>query len=202
MAENITGTRARPVFRRFNQLVDVLERTRARYAICGAMAMGGHGAERFTKDIDVLIAAEDLEKVVAELASTMRVLGREPERGPAKQVRLRGKRAKTDASVDVDLMVPVDAVEAWALTSGVRGRAFGRKVDLVSAEALILMKLGAYVSDPRHPRSGQHRADAAAILEVASVDVALMRQLVKETPALRAALDEVLRAGRPRGRLG
>lgn len=203
MAENITGTYARPVRRRFTQLVDALERARARYAICGATAMGAHGAERFTKDIDVLVAEEDLERVLAELAPAMRELGREPKDGAPKQVRLRSKRAKTPAGVDVDLMVPVDIIERWALASGVRGRAFGRKVDLASAEALVLMKLNAYVGDPDHPRSGQHRADAAALLDaVPNLDVAMMRQFVKDSPALLDALDKILRAGPSRGRLG
>lgn len=203
MAENIRGTQARPVRRRFNQLVDALERARARYAICGATAMGGHGAERFTKDIDVLVAEEDLDRVLAELSGSMRELGREPKAGPPKQVRLRSKRAKTAAGVDIDVMVPVDMIERWALVSGVRARAFERKVDLVSAEALVLMKLNAYVSDPEHPRGGIHRGDAAAIIDVVpNLDIAMMRQLLKESPALLAALDKILRAGPPRGRLG
>lgn len=203
MAENITGTAARPARRRFTQLVDALERARARYAICGATAMGAFGAERFTKDIDVLVAEEDLERVLGELAPAMRELGREPKDGEPKQVRLRSKRAKTAAGVDIDLMVPVDMIERWALVSGVRGRAFGRKVDLVSAEALVLMKLNAYVSDRTHPRSGLHRADAAAIIEaVPNLDIAMMRQFVKDSRPILEALDEILRAGPPRGRLG
>lgn len=203
MAENITGTRARPARRRFNQLIDALERAGARYVICGATAMGAHGARRFTEDIDVLVAEEDLENVVSALSASMRELGREPKDGPAKQVRLRSKRAKTHAGVDIDLMVPVDVIEAWALTSGVRARAFERKVDVASVEALILMKLNAYVSDPEHPRSGIHRGDASALLHaVPDADIAMMRQLIKDKPALRAALDGIITAGPWRGRLG
>lgn len=202
MAENITGSRARPARRRFNQLIDALERAHARYAICGATAMGAHGAERFTKDIDVLVSDEDLEKVVAELSPAMRELGREPKNGPAKQVRLRSRRAKTAAGVDIDLMVPVDVIEAWALASGVRARAFDRKVDIASIEALILMKLNVYATDPDAPRSGLHRADAAALLEGGSADVALMRDFTKDSPALLRALDQLLTAKPPRGRLG
>jgi hypothetical protein len=203
MAENITGSRARPARRRFNQLVDALEKADARYVICGATAMGAHGAERFTHDIDVLVAEDDLERTIAALSGSMRELGREPKDGPAKQVRLRSKRAKTHAGVDIDLMVPVDVIEAWALTSGVRARAFDRKVDVASVEALILMKLNAYVSAPEHPRSGIHRGDAAALLSaVPEVDIALMPQFIKDKPELRAALDGIITAGPWRGRLG
>src|SRR5258708_5376877 len=151
MAEDIKTDKARPIRRRFVQLLDAVEKTRARYAICGAVAMGAHGAERFTHDVDVLVAAEDLERVVAVLSMSMRELGRLPREGPAKQVRLRSKRARTAHGVDIDLMVPVDAVEAWALATSVRARAFDRKVDVVSPDALVLMKLRAYLSDPESP---------------------------------------------------
>jgi hypothetical protein len=203
MAENITGTRARPIVRRFNQLLDALERARARYAICGAIALGAHGAERFTKDIDVLVADADLERVVAELASTMRELGREPTAGATKQVRLRSKRARTDTGVDIDLMAPIDAVEAWALATGVRAKAFGRRVDIVSPEALVLMKLRAYLSDPESGRGGQHRVDAMTLLSAApAMDLAMMRRFVRESPELRVALEKIVAAPPPRGRLG
>jgi hypothetical protein len=128
MTDDISRGRGRPVQRRFLLLLDALEKARARYAICGAVAMGAHGAERYTRDIDVLVEAADLDRVLQQLAGSMKELGREPTKGPAKQVRLRSKRAKTGDAVDVDLLVPVDA-KAWALATAVRARAFGRKVD-------------------------------------------------------------------------
>lgn len=202
MTDDITSNADRPVRRRFAELVDALERAHARYAICGATAMGAHGAERFTKDIDVLVADADLERVVLELAATMAVLGREPAQGPAKQVRLRAKGATDDRAVDIDLMVPVDAVEAWALSTSVRGRAFTRKVDVASVEALILMKLRAYLSDPESARGAQHRSDAMTLVLLPGVDVAALRQFVRSDAALAAELERVLAAPPPRGRLG
>jgi hypothetical protein len=202
MSDDITSPVPRPVQRRFNQLVDALERTRARYAICGAVAMGAHAVRRFTEDIDVLVAATDIEHVVGELAPTMSVLGREPAEGPAKQIRLRSKRAKTSRGVDIDLMVPVDAVEAWALTTSVRARAAGRKADVVTTEALVLMKLRAYLSDPGSSSGGKHRVDAMKILEGAVVDVPGLRRFVRATPDLAAELERVLAAPPPKGRLG
>lgn len=202
MADDITSASARPVRRRFTQLIDALERARARYAICGATAMGAHGARRFTEDIDVLVDASDLDRVVAELATTMKILGREPAEGPAKQIRLRSKRAKGPAGVDIDLLVPVDAVEAWALATTVRARAFDRKVDVASLDALVLMKLRAYLSDPDAPRSGIHRGDAHMLLQLGGVDVASLRRFVRSDPQLAAELERLLSAPPPRGRLG
>lgn len=201
MTDDISGKRARPVERRFAQLIDALERAKARYALCGAMAMGAHGFRRFTADIDVLVAAEDLDRVLAELSTTMRELGRAPDTGPPRQVRLRAKRARGPQAVDVDLLVPVDAVEAWALATAVRARAHGRKVDVACAEALVVMKLTAYLSMPETARGLQHRADAARLLEEGNVDVAGLRQFVRSHPELAREVDRLLSAPRSRGRL-
>ena len=203
MTDDITSSRGRPIKRRFTQLLDALEKTHARYAICGAVAVGAHGAERFTKDIDVLIADVDLERAVAALARSMSEIGREPpEVGQRKQVRLRSKRAKGPQGVDIDLLVPVDAVEAWALATAVRGRAFGRKVDLVSSEALVLMKLRAYLSDPESHRAGLHRSDAITLLKLGTADVTVLRQFVRSHADLAAELERALASPAPRGRLG
>jgi hypothetical protein len=202
MTEDIQSSRAKPVRRRFVQLVAALERTKARYAICGAVAMGAHGAERYTRDIDVLVEASDLDRVIAALAPALVEIGREPDTGPAKQVRLRSKRAKGPRAVDIDLMVPVDAVEAWALATSVRARAFDRKADIASVEALVVMKLRAYLSDPEYPGSARHRADAFTLLTTTAVDLPALRRFVKATPDLAAELERLLAAPPPRGRVG
>lgn len=202
MADDITTSRARPIKRRFEQLLDALEAARARYAICGAVAMGAHGARRFTEGIDVLVAGEDLERTVAKLSRVMAELGREPADGPAKQVRLRSKRAKGPGAVDIDLLVPVDATEAWALATAVRARAFGRKVDVATSDALVLMKLRAYLSDPESHAGGKHRVDAMRLLDTTAVDVPLLRRFVRSHPELARELERALSAPRPRGRLG
>jgi hypothetical protein len=201
MTDDISRGRGKPVQRRFVQLLDALEAARARYAICGAVAMGAHGAERYTKDIDVLVAAEDVEAVVRRLGGTMRELGREPAVGPVKQVRLRSKRARSADAIDVDLLVPVD-VEAWALATAVRARAFGRKVDVASPEALVVMKLRAYLSDPESASGAKHRADALTIATTVKLDREGLRAFVRSHPDLATELERVLAAPPPRGRLG
>ena len=192
MSDDMRSSRARPVRRRLVQLLDALERARARYAICGAMALGAHGAHRYTEDIDVLIASEDVERVLAELRPAMRELGRAPESGPPKQVRLRSRRARATAPVDIDVLVPVDAVETWALATAVRARSFGRKVDVVCPEALVVMKLRAYLSTKDTARGGQHLADAGWLLSTQRVDVAGLRTFVRSDPELAAELDRIL----------
>ncbi len=202
MAADLESARDRPIRRRFVQLLDALEAVHARYAIIGAVAMGAHGVRRFTEDIDVLIARDDLEPVVGKLARAMAEVGREPEGGPTQQVRLRSRRARGPHAVDLDLLVPIDAIKAWALATAVRGRAFDRKVDLASSEALVLMKLQAYLADPASHQGGKHRVDAMRMLMTTTVDVPSLRRFVRSHAALAAELERVLAAPPPRGRLG
>jgi hypothetical protein len=162
--------------------------------------MGAHGARRFTEDIDVFVAAEDLDRVLATLMRSMRELGRMPADGPPKQVRLRSRRARTAAGVDVDLLVPVDAAEAWALATAVRARSFGRKVDVISPEALVVLKLRAYLSGPDSARAGQHRADAMRVLAEVKLDLATLRRFVRDDARLAAELERAANPPPERGR--
>jgi len=194
MADDPTEKRARPVRRRFTQILDALEKTGARYALCGATAMGAHGVRRFTEDLDFFVDDRDLERLLEMLAKAFREVAREPKEGPPSQVRIRARRAKSAASVDIDLMVPVDAAEAWALASSVRAKAFDRKVDVISAEALVVLKLRAYLSNPDAPKAQVHRADAARILHETRVDIASLRRFVASDPALAAQLEYAVTA--------
>jgi hypothetical protein len=132
----------------------------------------------------------------------MRELGREPAKGAAKQVRLRAKRARGPQAVDIDLMAPVDAVEAWALATAVHTRAFDRKVDVASIEALVLMKLRAYRSDPDSRSGGKHRVDAMTLIQTTPADIAVLKRFVRSHADLAADLERILAAPRPKGRMG
>jgi hypothetical protein len=201
MTDDIQSSRAKPVRRRFDQLLDALEQTHARYAVCGAVAMGAHGAERYTQAIDVLVEQDALEPVVDALSRVMCELGREPAHGLAKQVRLRSKRARGPRAIDIDLLVPVDAIEAWALATAVRARAFDRRVDVVSAEGLVVMKLQAYIENPESSTGGQHRADAMRLLETTVVDVPALRRFVRSHADLARELERAMAAPPARGRI-
>jgi hypothetical protein len=190
----------RPVRRRFHQMLDALERTGSRYAVCGAVALGAHRAERLTVDIDILIAAEDIDRLVGSLGRTMREVARLPADGPPKQIKLRSRRAKDNTGVDVDLLVPIDVVEAWALATAVRARAHGRNVDVVSAEALVVMKLNAFLSDPEG-NGPKHRWDVTRLLATGSVDLEPLRHFLSDHADLAAELERVLAQPPPRERV-
>jgi hypothetical protein len=200
MADDPSGA-PRPVSRRLRQILDALERARARYAIVGAVAMGAHGVRRFTEDIDVIVEGEALERVLAQSRRAFREVGREPQQGRPYQVKLRPRRARGAGAVDVDLLVPVDAAEAWALANAVRARVAGRRADIASVEALIVLKLRAFLSDPESREGLKHRADAMALAQTARFDVAALRRFLRASPALREELDRILAAPAPRGRL-
>jgi len=200
MADDPTSSKPRPVRRRLAQVLRALEETGARYAICGAVAMGAHGVRRFSEDLDVLVDAADVTELLRVLGRGFREVGREPASGPPAQVKLRARRAAGPESVDVDVLVPVDAAEEWALTSAVRGRAFGHRLDMVSLEALVLLKLRAFVSDPESLAGAKHRADVLALMHHPRLDVAGLRRLVSSHPPLRAEFERAFAAPRPRGR--
>lgn len=202
MAEDPTASRPRPVRRRFLQLLDALEASGARYALCGAVAMGAHGVRRFTEDIDVLVDAGDLAAVCARLAGPFREVGREPPTGAPAQLRFAPRRTRGAAGVVIDVLVPVDAAEAWALASAVRGRAFGRAVDVVAPEALVVLKLRAYLDDPESAAGAKHRADALALAASVPLDRAALRRLASTDARLAVELERVLAAPAPRGRTG
>jgi hypothetical protein len=192
MADDPLASRARPVRRRFLQLVRALEQQRARYAVCGAVALGAHGLRRFTEDIDVLVDARDVEKVIAALSRSLREIGREPKGGVPHQVKLRSRRARGKEGVDIDLLVPVDAIEQWALETAVRARAFGSKFDVASPEALIVLKLRAHLSEPESPAGYKHFGDAAALIHAVAIDKAKLRKLAAGDPRLLAVIDRAL----------
>lgn len=49
------------------QVTDAFARAQVPYALCGGLAVTVHGATRSTRDIDLLVLAEDVERVVALL---------------------------------------------------------------------------------------------------------------------------------------
>jgi hypothetical protein len=199
MADGLRGSR--PVSRRLRQIVDALERARARYAIVGAVAMGAHGVRRFTEDIDVLVDRTSLPRVLAESRRAFREVGREPRDGVPYQVKLRSRRATSSEAVDVDVLVPVDAAEDWALQTAVRARVAGRRVDVASVEGLLVLKLRAFLSDPESRAGLKHRADAMTLAQTTAFDLAGLRRFLRASPDVRDEFERVRAAPPPRGRV-
>jgi hypothetical protein len=162
--------------------------------------MAAHGVRRFSEDIDVLVDEMDLEPLLAALHRGFREVSREPTHGGPAQVRLRARRARGPGAVDLDLLVPVDAAESWALASAVRGRTYGQRVDVVSLEALVVLKLRAAVSDPESLAGAKHWADVLALVRLPPLDTAALRRFLASDRELAAALERALAAPAPRGR--
>jgi hypothetical protein len=51
------------LFDEFFKIVESFEKMDLKYAVIGGIAMGFHDQPRFTKDIDILVLPEDLEKI-------------------------------------------------------------------------------------------------------------------------------------------
>ena len=62
MSRSLDGAITMNVFEEFTQLVKGLETGKVRYALVGGVAMAFYSEPRFTRDIDLLIHAEDYEK--------------------------------------------------------------------------------------------------------------------------------------------
>ena len=200
MTDDPRVAKARPVRKRFLRLLDALEQVRARYAVCGAVALGAHGVRRFTEDIDLLLAPADVEPLLAALRRSFREVGRQPKKGAPYQIKLRSIRTHR-TNVDIDLLVPVDAAEEWALASAQRGKLFGRRVDVVSPEALVVLKLRAHLSDPESPSGLKHLADAVALVQATPLDRRTLQRFVSSDQPLAAALMRAFAAPTPQGRI-
>lgn len=127
----------------FLGLIDALNRDGVEYGVCGGIALAIHGYPRFTKDIDVLIRPEDLDRVFAVASERGFVLAANPLRfdigtPKAREVRRISKIEGEDV-MTLDLLLASGIVrEAWDDREAFEWQ--GRIVKAVSAQALIRMK--------------------------------------------------------------
>jgi hypothetical protein len=84
-----------PVHQAMRRLVQRLKKAGIPYAIAGAMAVNAHGAERTTRDVDVLLTADGLERFRREL------VGKFYDQEPGKSRRFRERKS----GVGVDVLV-------------------------------------------------------------------------------------------------
>ena len=116
------------------------------YAVCGGIALAIHGHPRFTKDIDILIRANDLERALAAAAKIGFILegGKITFRTgtPDERSMFRVSRARGSHLITLDLLLAGPAYESvWRSRRTVDFQ--GRVVAVVSREGLIEMKLAA-----------------------------------------------------------
>ena len=120
------------------RLVDALSQAQVDYALCGGLALALHGHPRFTKDIDVLIRPEDLERVVqvAEQCGYLDPAGRIPfeQLDVFRTSKIRGREILT---LDLLQVSPV-LEDVWRERQVFRWR--DRTIQAVSAAGLAKMK--------------------------------------------------------------
>ncbi len=126
----------------FTGLVSRLESEGIEYATCGGLALAVHGFVRATKDIDLLICAEDLEKclsVARNAGYDIEGLPLDFDQGSFQLRRLSKIDPETKSLITIDFILVTDAIrDVWADREHVNwgsGEAW-----VVSRKGLIKMK--------------------------------------------------------------
>lgn len=130
------------LFDELMMLAAALDDARIEYALAGGLAVAVWGAPRATKDIDLLVAAEDVERAVGVAAKRgfdMRAL---PMTFPDGMRLERVSRAEGKEVLTVDFIV-VDANLEVAWSSRRRVAVGEKSLCVVSRDALIAMKAAA-----------------------------------------------------------
>ena len=124
-------------------VVDLLHEAGVEYALCGGLAVAVHGYERFTKDIDLLVLADDAPRITA----LVRQLGFSLSTGPMpfgvgtgeeREVH-RISKLLEHGPLPLDLVVVGPALQGvWETRQQRRWR--GRHLTVISADGLATMK--------------------------------------------------------------
>jgi hypothetical protein len=126
-------------------LVDALETEGAAYAVCGGLALAVHGHPRATKDIDLLVPGEEVDRVIAIAKSIgfdipARLMTFGLRTGTPREMRRISKLDRETGdliALDVIVVAP-DMAPVWAGRLVVEWRA--RTMTVVSRDGLIAMK--------------------------------------------------------------
>lgn len=124
-------------------LIDALNSEEVEYGVCGGIALAIHGFPRFTKDIDLLILPQDLDRVIAVASRRDFIVVANPLRfdtgkPTAREVRRISKIEGEDV-MTLDLLLASGVLQgAW----DEREEFFwqGRSIKAVSAQGLAKMK--------------------------------------------------------------
>jgi hypothetical protein len=97
------------LYEELRNLIDVLTKAGLDYALCGGIAVAFHGYPRFTKDIDILIRSEDVDRVLDAVRACDFVFVAEPmtfgSGGPNEQVILRVSKIEGQDLLTLDLLI-------------------------------------------------------------------------------------------------
>ena len=127
----------------FLALIEALNRSGVEYGVCGGIALAIHGYPRFTKDIDILVRPEDLDRAFAVAAERGFVIAANPLHFDAGTPKAREVRriSKIDGEdvMTLDLLLSKGILQdAWNDREAFEWE--GRVVKTVSAQALARMK--------------------------------------------------------------
>jgi hypothetical protein len=127
----------------FLALIDALNRDGVEYGVCGGIALAIHGFPRFTKDIDVLVRPQDLDRIVKVAATRGFIVAANPLRfdvGTPKEREVRRiSKIEGEDVMTLDLLLARGVLEdAWNDREVFEWEE--RVVQAVSAQALIKMK--------------------------------------------------------------
>lgn len=127
----------------FLALIDALNRDGVEYGVCGGIALAIHGYPRFTKDIDVLVRPQDLDRIVKVAATRGFIVAANPLRfdvGTSKEREVRRiSKIEGEDVMTLDLLLARGVLEdAWNDREVFEWEE--RVVQAVSAQALIKMK--------------------------------------------------------------
>lgn len=164
-----TGRRT-SLARAATKALEALEKAEVPHAVIGATALAVRGLPRMTRDLDVVVLAEDAYAALDALlnagfeSATPIVRSDEPE---AMYVLEMGK-----SGIDVDLLVAVGEPESTVVAEASAATVFGMEAPVATLEHLLLMYL--YSNEPRH------LGDFARIVTESEVDLEEVTQYLSE----------------------
>ena len=156
-------------------LAEELDALDADWAIAGATAMGVHGYERATKDVDVLVGDDVRNEVLDRLAARAQPV---EEVFPPVHYSVAVPRAR-DPEVRIDLLFPALGVESLGLMAARRASLAGRKMPIVPLAHLVAAKLAVDPAEDRERYDKDHQ-DLRALWNRGLIDVAAVEEVLSD----------------------
>lgn len=162
-----------------------LDRSGVAYAVIGATALGVRGLPRFTADLDVTVAREDVFDAIRALDEA----GFSCESTVDEDAEPDALYVMRHGNGSVDILVASAEPESTVIAEATKATVFGVSAPVATLEHLVLMYL--YSNQPRH------LGDLARIVVETSVDLAAVeRYLADVHPEMLGVLAERVDAAR------
>ncbi len=171
----------------YRRIIDALTQRRIRYVVIGAQAVRAYVPTRTTNDLDLMVAEDDVDRVLA-------VADEHFERC---RTRVGGVRVLRDrrSGAEVHVRAAREQSDLEALQSSVRVQLFARKVRVPAPEYLVVMKLASMRGQRKHWE------DIVALIRSDYIDVRfVVAHLVREHPGLIELFLELVTHASPKPR--